>query len=895
VLTDLWYRLRAILGFGARDRDLDDEMTFHLEREIDKLAASGLPRGEASRQARVAFGGVEQVKEDYRDTRGLRPAEWLSDIGREIRHASRMLARTPAFTLVAVLSLALGIGANAAMFSLADAELLRPLPIPDPSDVLTIATSSPDDRGSGVSYPNYRDLRAASRSFAGMVAYRRQTLATFARTRAETRRAVMGMLVSDNFFDVLGVQPALGRRFFPAEGEAPGRDAVVVLGHDFWATTFSADPAVLGRTVLINGIEFTVVGVASGSFTGMDESVPAFFAPIMTAERLSGGRERLVEDRSARVFAVKGRLKPGVARRTAQAELAALWPALGRQYPDANRNLDIAVRSQLQERLHEEGSVTAVVLAMMMALAGVVLLIACANVASLMLGRNRARAREIAVRLALGVSRVRLLRQLLIESLVLALSGCAVGLGFAHAGVRLLQAVRAPAEVRVVIAPQVDGRVLLVSLLAAVASALIFGLPPAWKSLKTDLVPALKNTESGRGARHRLIGRSALVVTQLALAMVLLVVTAGILDGFRKVLVTDPGFRTDHLLLAGLDTSTVVYSSARTKAFYRRLEDRVRTLPGVASAALTSAVALDRGGDVSAVIPEGYAPPRGRETVTVYTAVVDEGYFDTMRIGILRGRGFTADDRGGSGRVAVVNEEFATTYWPGQSAIGKRFRLNGRDGPWIEVVGLTKTGKYLFVAEPPMPYIYLPFAQNERAAMSLLVETAAADAAPLAGPVRDAVRDLDPDQPVIGVRTYASLYQNRGIQVPLVTLQVVSVIGGIGLTLALMGLYGLVMYSVARRTREIGLRMAIGADRRDVSRMILRQGFVLALKGIVAGGVASVGVVRFIAAGMAGLGAPSLWNYIAVPLMLIGLTLAASYIPARRAATIDPLVALRDD
>jgi len=524
-----------------------------------------------------------------------------------------------------------------------------------------------------------------------------------------------------------------------------------------------------------------------------------------------------------------------------------------------------------------------------------VLLIACANVASLMLGRNRARAREIAVRLALGVTRVRLLRQLLIESLVLALSGCALGLGFAHAGVRLLQKVRAPAEVRVVIAPQVDGRVLLVSLLAAAASALVFGLAPAWRSLKTDLVPALKNTESGQGGRQRLIGRSALVVTQIALAMVLLIVTAGILDGFRKVLVTDPGFRTDHLLLAGLDTSTVGYSSTRTKAFYRRLEDRVRTLPGVASAALTSAVALDRGGDISAVIPEGYAPPRGRETVTVYTAVVDEGYFATMRIGILRGRGFTADDREDSGRVAVVNQEFATTYWPGQSAIGKRFRLNGRDGPWIEVVGLTKTGKYLFVAEPPTPYIYLPFAQHERAAVSLLVESAAADAAPLAGPVRDAVRDLDPDQPVIGVRTYASLYLNRGIQVPLVTLQVVGVIGGIGLALALMGLYGLVTYSVARRTREIGLRMAIGADRGDVSRMVLRQGFMLALKGIAAGGVVSIGVVRLVAAGMAGLGAPSLWNYLAVPVMLVGLTLAASYIPARRAATIDPLIALRDD
>jgi predicted permease len=377
--------------------------------------------------------------------------------------------------------------------------------------------------------------------------------------------------------------------------------------------------------------------------------------------------------------------------------------------------------------------------------------------------------------------------------------------------------------------------------------------------------------------------------------MVLLVVTAALLDGFRKVLRTDPGFRTDHLVMAKLDTSVADDDPGQTQLFYGHLEERARELPGATSAALTSWVALDRGGDMTPVAPEGYSMPRGRETVRVYTAIVSERYFDTMKIGIVGGRAFTADDRKDSRLVAVVNEEFAKTYWPGQEAIGKRMRVNGNQAETLEVVGLTKTGKYLFVAEPPTPFLYLPFAQHQRAAMSLLVETASPDAAPLAAPVRELVRDLDPNQPVVNIRTYASLYQARGILVPLIVLRLVGVMGGIGLMLALMGLYGLVAYSVARRTRELGLRMAIGAARSDVLRMVLRQGFMLAIKGIVLGGIVSVGVARLLAAGMAGLGAPNPLNYVAVPVVLIGLTLAASYIPARRASTIDPLVALRDD
>jgi predicted permease len=812
----------------------------------------------------------------------------------EIRHAFRMLARSPGFTAVAALSLAIGIGANSAMFSVVDAELLRPLPVPDAGAVVTISAAGLDDHGSGVSYPNYRDLREASQSFEGLVAYQRSTLVTFARSRRDVRAMHRGMLVSDNFFATLGVQSALGRTFTPQEGRVPGRDAVVVLGYDFWKNALAGDSSIVNSVVWINGIDFTVVGVAQASFTGMDESIPAFFLPVMMAERLSTSGGNPLEDRGAPTFAVKGRLKSGVSRQQAQTELATMWNALEQQYPDANRGRTIAVRSQLAERIREEGPATTVVLAMVMALVAIVLVIACANVASLMLGRGRARAREMAVRLALGVSRGRLLRQLLIESLVLALIACALGLGFAYGGLELLKTIPAPTDLRPVVTPQLDYRVLLVSLVAAMVSAVLFGLVPAWQSVKTQLVPALKSAELGQTTRQRTVGRNVLVVAQVALSMVLLVSTGVMLDGFRKVLVLDPGFRTDHLMTMLLDTSTARYTPSQTSDFYRNLVERARALPGVASVALTSWVVLDRGGDITSVIPEGYQLPRGREAEGVFSAIVDEHYFDTMKADLSRGRAFTADDRDGSRGVAIVNEEFAKRYWPNQDPIGKRIRLNNSQGPFLEVVGLTTTGKYLFVAEPPRPFLYLPFAQQERTAMSLLVETTSADATPLASPLRDVVRDLDVNQPVVSLRTFSSFYEQRAIRIPLRILQIIGVMGLIGLTLALIGLYGLVSFTVARRTREIGLRMAIGAARSDVLKMVLRQGLTLSAAGIVVGGVASVAVARLLAAGMVGLGvAPSSVTFVVVPIVLMTLTVAASLIPAHRASTVDPLRALR--
>jgi len=708
----------------------------------------------------------------------------------------------------------------------------------------------------------------------------------------------MGTIVSENFFRVLGIRPMLGRGFAAEEGRVPGRDAVVVLGYDFWKNALGSDASILNRPVVINGIDFTVIGVLPESFTGLDQFFrPTFYLPIAMWQRLASGGDNPVEDREARSLDVRGRLKAGISREAAETEMTALWAVLQRQYPDANRNRLMTVRTEFQQRVRRSPP-NAIIATLMTTLAAVVLIIACANVANLLLGRARSRSREVAIRLALGVSRVRLLRQFLTESLLLALLGGVFGIVLAYAGIRFMAASAqaiVPTDVPVVISPQLDNRVLLFSLLAAVVSALLFGLAPAWQSLKTELVAGLKSSDFGDTARRRrTLGRNALVVAQIALSMVLLVAAGMLQAGFRKTLAEDPGFRTDHFITMSLDTSFARYTPAQTHEFYRRLVEQARALPGVESAALADSIPLNRNvASRMTVVPEGYQFPQGQDSTPVSAAVVDEQYFETVRTPIVRGRGFTAADGGTSRAVTMVNEAFAATYWPNQDPIGKRVRLKNRDDRWLEVVGITKTEKYFRVIEPPTPFLYLPFAQNEKPQMSVLVATINADASPLATPLRSLVRDLDVNQPVFSLRTFSSFYRQQAMGAPLLVLRVGTAMGILGLTLALVGLYGLVSYSVARRTREIGVRIAIGAGTANVLRMVLGEGLKLALSGILIGGIATIAVARLLSMGMAGIGAATPAIYVVVPLLLIALTLAASYVPAHRASRVDPLRALR--
>lgn len=810
----------------------------------------------------------------------------------EIRHAFRMIARSPGFTAIAVLSLALGIGANAAIFSLADALLFRPLPVTDPGSVMALSLDTPGGDLGNFSYPDYRDLRSSAKSLAGLTAFQ---LATFslARSKDEVPQMRAGLEVSDNFFSVLGVQPTLGRSFLPEETVKGGAPAVV-LTYGFWQDQFNGDSQVLGRTIRISGTDFTIVGVAPKAFTGVDQYVrPAFMVPAVLTQQLNGAAKDPVENRDDYSFTLYGRIRHGVSVNQAQAEMVMLWKGLQQQYPADGRNGRMMVRTQLQSRIAQD-SVDAILVTMLMALVSVVLLIACANVANLLLGRARGRTREIAVRIALGVSRTKLLRQLFAENVVLALLGGVIGLGFAYGGIRFLQTIPIPSDLPIVISPQLDQRVLIFSLTACLFSVLVFGLAPAFQSLKTELVAALKSSESNLAGRKRTLGRNSLVIVQIALSMVLLVASGMLLDGFRKTLSASPGFRTDHLMMTEFDTSLVRYSPEKTTSFYRELMDRARALPGVRSATLTATVPFSNNQPSREVIPDSYQAPKGQESVSLLFDVVDEHYFDTMKVGIVSGRAFTANDKADSAPVAIVNQEFAARFWPGQEPLGKRFRLDNGKGKLVQVVGVARNSKYTFIGEPQYRYFYLPYAQEGGTRMVLLTESSG-DPALLAAPLREIVRSMDSNQPMYNVRTFANFYKMRAIDTPLMITQMVVTMGLIGLLLALIGIYGLVSYSVARRTREIGVRIAIGADRSDVIKMVLRQGFVLACIGIGVGGVLSLVVGKALAAGMIGLGKPNPATFIVVPLAVMLVTMAACWAPAWRASRVDPLRALRAD
>ena len=810
---------------------------------------------------------------------------------REFRQALRLLAKNPAFTAIAALSLALGIGANSAIFSLADALMLRPLPVPAPSDVVTVSTDTPHNPFESMSFPDYRDLRDKSRSFAGLAAYQYTTFG-FAATKQSLPQMRMGLVVSDNFFPAMQVQPALGRAFSADEGKVPGRDAIAVLGHDFWKNDLNSDSGVVGRTIRLNGIDFTVIGVAPESFTGVEPIIrPAMYVPLTMMHRLDPTGPDPFEQRSVHAFQVKGRLKPGVSRQQAAAELMALGKSLEQAYPETNKNRNVVVRTDLEARV-QQSPPDAILVAMLMALAALVLLIACANIANLLLARSRARSREIAIRLAIGAGRYRLLRQLLIESVSLAMIGGALGVAFAYGGIRFLGTIPIPTDLPIVLKVELDQRVLMFSFLAALASALIFGLAPALQAIKTDLIPALKSAGLTASAKRRTLGRNALVVSQLALAMVLLVCSGMLLEGFRNLLVLNPGFRRDHLMMTEFDTSFVRYTDTQSREFYKKLMDRAREIPGARSATLMYSVPLAPTASSENVLPEGYQFPAGQESTPIFSTVVDEHYFDVMRMSMLRGRAFNANDKANSPRVAVVNEAFAEKYWPKQEAIGKRLRLKDRNAPPIEVVGVARQSRYVFITEPPFPYLYLPYEQNHRSHMVLMLESAG-DPAGLAAPLREMVRSLDSNMPIYNARTFENFYDQRSIGTVRLILQTVATMGLVGLTLALIGLYGLIAYSVSRRTQEIGIRMALGAHRGNVARMVLRQGFVLSMIGIGVGFVFSFAVSRLLATGLAGVGAPSGLTLVFVPIILVAVTMLACYLPARRASLVDPIRALR--
>ena len=824
----------------------------------------------------------------------------LERLWQDVRYGCRLLAGSPGFASIAVLSLAIGIGANCAIFSFADALLLRPLPIARPAEVLTVgSTTTLEALGASSlnsSYLDYVDIRDRAKSFAGLAAVREVT-AGFATDPTAIPRLKLGMLTSANMFTLMGVEPTLGRTFRPEEDQVPGRDAVVVLGRTIWEQEFGSDPAVLGRRVRINGGEFTVIGVAPEKFNGLDQYVRSdFFVPLMMSQRLvSNPKAASLEARDARNLRLKGRLKPGVSQAQAQTELTTIAADLERAYPDTNKNRRMAVRTELQARIAQSPP-DAMLIAMLSTLALAVLFVACANVAGLLTSRAPVRAREMALRLAIGAGRGRLVRQLVTESLLIAIAGGVLGLGVGYAGMTLFRQIELPTDLPITISFQMDRRALLFSLAVAVVSAVLFGLVPAIQATRTDLTAVMKASDSVAPGRRRRWGRAVLVGGQVAISVVLLVVALFMYRGFRQQIRNGPGYRTDHLLMMSFDTSLVRYTEAQSRQFFEQVAERSRAVPGVKAVTMTTSVPMANDSiGFETVVPEGFQFPPGKDNATVLAARVDEYYFDTMGLTILRGRNFSVDDSFDAPRVAIVNEQFARHYWPHRDPIGQRLRAGNDDKTWVQVVGLAKTSKYIFIAEAPSEFVYFPHRQKHLRE-TIMIAQSAGDPSALTTPLRDVVHSLDPNLPIYNVRTMGELYRMRAISIFNVLIGTVAAMGVMGLGLSIVGLYGLVAYAASRRTREIGIRMAIGADRRTVSLMVLRQGIVLAVVGLVLGLAASVGAGELLRAAF-----PTGENQrdsvallIVIPIVL-AVTFVAAYLPARRASHVNPMQALRHD
>jgi len=810
----------------------------------------------------------------------------------DLRLALRLFGRAPGFAAAAVVSIGLAIGSNAAIFSLADALFLAPLDVPDPSRLVTLGTRPWENDGRH-SLPDYADFNATNRSFASVAAVRtvRAGISRDAGTSADLR---VGFAVTANFLATFGVPPEAGRDFSAAEGQVAGRDAVVLLGHDFWVREFGQDPSIVGRTVRLNGRPFDVIGIVPDAFAHLfDMARPAFFVPVTMAPFLDGDADDAqLSDRGQRLFTVKGRLEPGVSSEAASDEAGTIFRQLATAHPESNRRVDGVVLSELRSRVAGD-PYTPMLLGFLGALTFVLLCIACGNVANLMLGRASRRTREIGVRLAIGAGRGRLVRMLLAESVVLALAGGTVGAGFAAGGIALLRAF-APSsggDVETPLLIDLDARALLVTFAIAGASALLFGLAPALRAGRADVLSALK-PGAGESGRGRMVGRSALVVVQVAGSLVLLVAATQIARGLSYALNTDPGFSTDRRLTMRLDPGLAGYSLPRSEQFYRELTAKAAAVPGVRSVALATSLPTVPAFSLIAVAPQGFTFPPGQSSAAIQSASVDASYFDTLGVRLVRGRGFRTTDRADGPGVAVVDETFAARYL-GPNPLGQRLRLVDLGGRTAEVVGISAAARPSAIIMPPQPFVFLPLAQHPASRLSLIAHTEG-DAAAMAGPLRDVVRSIDADVPVYRVETTQGLFDERAKKLANLLTGISSSVGLVGLTMALIGLYAIVAYQVSRRTREIGIRMALGARQGQVLRRVLRQAATMGAAGVFVGTAVSFAAGRGLTAR---LGTPSFdpLLFAAVPILLLATTVLASLIPARRAASIDPQQALRQD
>jgi predicted permease len=942
-LRGLMARIAGIFRRRQLDRRLDEELRFHLEMQARELEAGGLGPEEARRAARLALapgGSTSPLVEAYRAQGGV-PA--LETLAQDLRYAARMLRKSPGFTAVALLSLAFGTGTNCAIFSVVDALLLKPLPVPNANRLVVLrkhGLSGGDDPPPWFSYSAYRHLAEAGSAISGLLAFTYEFTvlarpeaggASGLATSAAAGAAAPGVetataqLVSGNFFSLLGASAAAGRTFSAAEDVEPGAHPLAVLSHSFWRRRFGRDPRVVGRVLRIDGAAVTVVGVAPRGFTGVIADVaPDVWLPL-TARDLIKYRDDSYTDGPAdaeapvwqqvnyhwlRLVAIR---RPKVSAQQASAVLNVLFER--EKQAQAATNTDPRGRAEVlstglelapaERGLAGSRGRLGSPLLILMSVAGVVLLIACVNVANLLLARADRRRREMAVRLGIGAGRGRLVRQLLTESLLLAALGGALGLLFAYWGSRFLLGLLASGDASLSLDVALDGRRLAFAAAIALATAVVFGLAPALHSTRLDLASSLK--EGGRalaasalrggggwGRGRRLPLGRVLVAAQIGLAMLLLVGAGLFVRSLRNLIGVDAGFERDRVVLASVSPRLLGYDKPRLVALYQRLVERLERVPGVRSASLSAYSLLGDSASQSSVVLPGYTPRRGEEMWAMHN-VVTPGYFETVGMPLVRGRGFTRQDRLDAPGVALVNETFVRRFLRRGEALGQRFGFgNPKRRRDLEVVGVVKDAKYLRLRESARPMVYTPVEQQPRDLYDVEVRVADGATPAVAGALRHVIAEVDPELPVFAVATMGEQVA-RSLAAERAVARLSGFFGGLALLLAVIGLYGVMSYDVSRRTGEIGLRMALGAPRGQVIGLVMREAARLTAAGVVAGLAASLALTRLAAGQLFGVQAHDPQTLLLAALAMAAVALAAGLLPARRAADTDPMAALRSE
>ena len=870
-------RLTSLFARERLERDLDRELRFHIDMLTEQHVKQGLTPGEARRAALHAFGAVEGVKDDVRET-------WLSrlveTVAQDVRYGLRNLRRNPGFALVVILTTALGIGANTAIFSVVNGVLLRPLPYVNGDRLVVLRQQQPlanvDD--TGFSVKEIEDYRTLSRSLDGVVEFHNMWFILLG--RAEPER-VSTAVVSANFFDVLGVQPAFGRAFQAAD-DKPGAPAVLILSHKYWQRSFGGDPSVVGQIFRMNDRPHQVIGILP--------SIPQYPLEVDVYMPTSACPFRsdpaFVANRSARMMQAFGRIRPEVTLNKARADLAVVAAGLQTSYPDVYRQTEgyQITATPLHEELTRSFKPTLLVL---MGTAAFVLLIVCASVANLTLARMVRREREIAIRAVLGANRLRILRQLLTESTLLALIGGALGIALAAWGVDLLvlfaeRFTTRAAEI------EIDRTVLVYTFLLSLATGVIFGTVPAFGG-SLGIAPALR--DGGRTTQNRQSVRSVLIVVQVAASFMLLIGAGLTLRTVLNLQRVDPGFKIDNLLTMRIDLNFSKYRNERATAFWERLEERLRSVPGVTAVAGSGTFPLnDRGPFSSSLQIEGQelAPDAPRPQVSVYLATPD--YFSTIGQPLISGRTFILPDRGQTPEnpVVIINKSMARHYWPDQDPIGKRIRGNG--SVWFTIVGVV-ADTLQRLNEPAHDEIYRPILQTGQLSTTWVVRTSI-DPETMERQLRDAVHSVDPDQPVDHFRTMAEV-RSASLESPRLTASLLGLFALLALIITAAGIAGVIAFSVNQRTQEFGIRMALGARRGSVLGMVLRQGITLVLVGLAIGTGGAIVLTRLLSTLLFGVEPTDALTFLTVSMVLVAVAATACLVPARRAASVDPMMALR--